>query len=104
MPLATIGAYFMLLIDTSRSILVMPDVLHWLGISRIDRLVSMSNMKYNAIVQSGIDIVERIPIPDDLIPPDARVEIEAKKSAGYFTTGEVLDAERLADVKGRSLE
>lgn len=83
---------------------LMPDVLHWLGISRIDRLVSMSNMKYNAIVQSGIDIVERIPIPDDLIPPDARVEIEAKKSAGYFTTGEVLDAEGLADVKGRSLE
>lgn len=83
---------------------LMPDVLHWLGISRIDRMVSMSNMKYNAITQSGIEIVERIPIPEDLIPPDARVEIEAKKSAGYYTTGEVLEASDLAQVKGRSLE
>jgi GTP cyclohydrolase II len=29
---------------------LMPDVLHWLGIRRIDRLMSMSNMKYDAIV------------------------------------------------------
>jgi GTP cyclohydrolase II len=83
---------------------LMPDVLHWLGITRIDRMVSMSNMKYNAITQSGIEIVERIPIPEDLIPQDARVEIEAKKAAGYYTTGEVLDTDSLADVKGRSLE
>ena len=27
---------------------LMPDVLHWLGITRIDRFVSMSNMKYDA--------------------------------------------------------
>ena len=32
---------------------LMPDVLHWLGITRIDRLVSMSNMKYDAMVRSG---------------------------------------------------
>ncbi|MBR8836186.1 MAG: GTP cyclohydrolase II [Stigonema ocellatum SAG 48.90 = DSM 106950] len=83
---------------------LMTDVLHWLGITRIHRLVSMSNLKYNAIIQSGIEIVERIPIPEELIPPDAWVEIEAKKSAGYFTTGTVLDANDLADVKGRSLE
>ncbi len=48
---------------------LMPDVLHWLGITRIDRFVSMSNMKYDAIVESGIEIGERVPIPDDL---DAR--------------------------------
>ncbi|NEU73575.1 GTP cyclohydrolase II [Hassallia byssoidea VB512170] len=83
---------------------LMPDVLHWLGITRIDRMVSMSNMKFDAITQSGIEIVERIAIPDDLIPQDARVEIEAKKAAGYFTTGDVLDANSLADVKGRGLE
>lgn len=83
---------------------LMPDVLHWLGITRIDRMVSMSNMKFDAITQSGIEIVERIAIPDDLIPQDARVEIEAKKAAGYFTTGDVLDANSLADVKGRALE
>ncbi|MEA5504520.1 GTP cyclohydrolase II [Halotia wernerae UHCC 0503] len=83
---------------------LMPDVLHWLGITRIDRMVSMSNMKYNAITESGIEIVERVAIPEDLIPQDARVEIEAKKSAGYYTTGDVLDSNGLADLKGRSLE
>ncbi|MBH8551133.1 GTP cyclohydrolase II [Nostocaceae cyanobacterium CENA357] len=83
---------------------LMPDVLHWLGITRIDRMVSMSNMKYNAITESGIEIVERVAIPEDLIPQDARVEIEAKKAAGYYTTGDILDADGLADLKGRSLE
>ena len=83
---------------------LMPDVLHWLGITRIDRMVSMSNMKFDAITQSGIEIVQRIAIPDDLIPQDARVEMEAKKAAGYFTTGDVLDTNGLADVKGRALE
>ncbi|MBW4641654.1 MAG: GTP cyclohydrolase II [Goleter apudmare HA4340-LM2] len=82
---------------------LMPDVLHWLGITRIDRMVSMSNMKYDAITGSGIEIGERIPIPEDLIPDDARVEIEAKKAAGYYTTGEVLDADGLGAVKGRDL-
>ena len=42
---------------------LMPDVLHWLGITRIDRFVSMSNMKYDAIVESGIEIGERVSIP-----------------------------------------
>jgi GTP cyclohydrolase II len=27
----------------------MPDVLHWLGVTKIDRMISMSNMKYDAI-------------------------------------------------------
>lgn len=83
---------------------LMPDVLHWLGITRIDRMVSMSNLKYDAIVQSGIEIVQRVPIPEDLIPQDARVEIEAKKAAGYYTPGEVLGGSGLAEVKGRGLE
>jgi GTP cyclohydrolase II len=82
---------------------LMPDVLHWLGITRIDRFISMSNMKYDAIVQSGIEIVERVPIPEDLIPADARVEIEAKKAAGYYTEGDVPDDMSLAQVKGRGL-
>jgi GTP cyclohydrolase II len=82
---------------------LMPDILHWLGVTRIDRLVSMSNMKYNAITQSGIEVVERIPIPPELIPADAQVEIEAKKAAGYYTTGEVLPEVALATVKGRGL-
>lgn len=31
---------------------LMPDVLHWLGITKIDKFVSMSDMKYDAIVNS----------------------------------------------------
>jgi GTP cyclohydrolase II len=82
---------------------LMPDVLHWFGIRRIHRLVSMSNMKYDAIVGGGIDVGERVPIPDDLVPADARVEIDAKMAAGYFTEGAKPDAERLKTTKGRGL-
>jgi GTP cyclohydrolase II len=81
---------------------LMPDVLHWLGVSRIDELVSMSNMKFNPIVDSGIEVVARVPIPDGLIPADAQVEMDAKKAAGYFTD-RVPDAEELARAKGRDL-
>src|SRR5438046_6390047 len=42
---------------------LMPDTLHWLGISKIDRFVSMSNMKHDAVVRAGIQIVERVAIP-----------------------------------------
>ena len=83
---------------------LMPDVLNWLGITRIDRFVSMSNMKYDAIVEQGIEIGERIPIPEDLIPPDARVEMDAKKAAGYFTEGEVPTESDLKETHGRGLE
>jgi GTP cyclohydrolase II len=82
---------------------LMPDVLHWLGIKKIDRLVSMSDMKYNAITGSGIEVVERISIPDEMVPKDAQVEMEAKKAAGYFTTDKVLDKAGLEKVKGRAL-
>ena len=82
---------------------LMPDVLHWLGVKKIHRLVSMSNMKYDAITGSGIEIGERINIPDELIPADARVEMDAKVAAGYFTPGAVPDAEELKKAKGRGL-
>ena len=82
---------------------LMPDVLHWLGIRKIHRLVSMSNMKYDAITGSGIEIGERVNIPDELIPADARVEMDAKMAAGYFTPGPVPDAEELKKAKGRGL-
>jgi GTP cyclohydrolase II len=83
---------------------LMPDVLHWLGITRIDNFVSMSDMKHDAIVRSGIQIINRVAIPDDLIPKDAQVEMEAKKAAGYFTPGAVMTAEELKKVKGRKLD
>ena len=83
---------------------LMPDVLNWLGVTRIDRFVSMSNLKYDSIVEQGIEIVERIPIPDELIPPDAKVEMDAKKAAGYYTDGEVPTAVELAQKHGRDLQ
>jgi GTP cyclohydrolase II len=83
---------------------LMPDILHWLGITKIDRFVSMSNMKHDALTESGIEIGERVPIPDYLVPPDASVEMEAKKAAGYFTPDAPPSAEDLTRVVGRDLE
>ncbi|MBC7769256.1 MAG: GTP cyclohydrolase II [Phycisphaerales bacterium] len=81
---------------------LMPDVLHWLGVTRIDRFVSMSNMKHDAITASGISIGERVPIPPELVPPDASVELEAKKAAGYFS--DEAPADDLTRVVGRDLK
>lgn len=80
-----------------------PDVFHWLGITRIDRWASMSNMKHGALTAAGIEVVERVPIPDELIPADARVEMDAKKAAGYFSNY-TPDANELAVPKGRGLQ
>ena len=82
---------------------LMPDVIHWLGLPRIDRFLSMSDMKYDALTGQGIDIVERVPIPDELIPADAYVEIAAKKAAGYYSP-EAPKPRDLTDAVGRSLE
>jgi GTP cyclohydrolase II len=82
---------------------LMPDIFHWLGITRIHRLVSMSNMKYDAIVGSGIQVDERVPIPDDMIPEDAQVEMQAKMAAGYFTPSGGPEASALKDTVGRGL-
>jgi GTP cyclohydrolase II len=83
---------------------LMPDVIHWLGIRRIDRFVSMSNMKYDALVNGGVEIGERVPIPDELVPPDASVEMEAKKAAGYFTPEGAPTEEDLKKTVGRDLK
>ncbi len=83
---------------------LMPDVLHYLGVKKIHNLHSMSNMKYDAIVGSGIEVVNRLSIPDDLIPADAQVEMEAKKAAGYFTEGEIKSGDKLEKVKGREID
>ncbi len=83
---------------------LMPDVLHWLGITHIDRFISMSNMKHDAITSSGITIGERVPIPAGLVPPDASVEIEAKKAAGYFSAEAAPSEDDLTRVVGRDLK
>jgi len=84
---------------------LMPDALHWLGVARIDRFVSMSNMKHEAIVRQGIDVVERVPIPEELVPGDASVEISAKRAAGYFSHAPepAAAAKAAKKVKGRGL-
>jgi len=82
---------------------LMPDVFHWLGIGRIDRWVSMSNVKREALEAQGIEVMEQLAIPDGLIPLDAAVEIEAKKAAGYFSPSGVPDPGELRRTKGRAL-
>ncbi len=82
---------------------LMPDVLHWLGVTRIDRFVSMSDMKFAPLVAGGIEVKERVEIPPELIPADAQVEMDAKKAAGYFTA-KVPEKTELAQAKGRGLK
>ena len=31
-----------------------PGVLHWLGIKKVDKMISMSDMKYDVIIKSGV--------------------------------------------------
>ncbi|KNZ55182.1 GTP cyclohydrolase II [Puccinia sorghi] len=91
---------------------LMPDVLHWLGIKKIDVMCSMSDMKHDAIVQSGIPILLRKDIPEHLIPSDSRVEIDAKIAAGmfnlleerYFSASKVVTEEDLKNTIGQRCE
>jgi GTP cyclohydrolase II len=90
--------------DDARFQQFMPDCLHFFGITKIHNLHSMSNMKYDAIVKGGIEIVNRISIPEELIPQDAKVEIEAKRAAGYFTESSAKSKEELNQIKGRKID
>jgi len=63
----------------------MPDVLVWLGIKRIDWLLSMSSDKYDAITGLGIEVMQRVSLPDVFVPAGAQVEITAKIASGYHT-------------------
>lgn len=56
-------------------------------------------MKHDAIIEQGIPIHERVPIPDELIPEDGKVEIDAKIHAGYFTTGKIMNIAELSEVQ-----
>lgn len=82
---------------------LMPDVLHFLGIRHITNLISMSNLKYDAIIASGITIENRYEIPAHLIPADGSVEIDAKIQSGYFSQ-RVITKELLNETKGRDWE
>jgi GTP cyclohydrolase II len=82
---------------------LMPDVFHWLGVRRIDRWVSMSNIKHEALRALGIEVGEQVPIPEGLVPLDAQVEMAAKKAAGYFAPAGVPSERQLRRTKGRQL-
>ncbi|MFI4948149.1 MAG: GTP cyclohydrolase II [Alphaproteobacteria bacterium] len=82
---------------------LMPDVFHWLGVRRIDRWVSMSNMKHDALRAQGIEVVEQVAIPERLVPVDAQVEMTAKKAAGYFAPAGAPSRAQLRRTKGRRL-
>ena len=82
---------------------LMPDVLHWLGLRRIDRFVSMSDMKRDAIEAQGISIGSQIPIPPELVPDDAQVEITAKRAAGYYSEDGAPSSGELRETAGRPL-
>jgi GTP cyclohydrolase II len=82
----------------------MPDILQYFGVKKIHNLHSMSNMKYDSITNSGIEVINRISIPDELIPEDAQVEMEAKKAAGYFSDNTVKTTSELNKVVGRDLD
>ncbi len=83
---------------------LMPDVLHWLGIEKIDVLASMSNLKSAALEKAGIRILHQASMPLDKIPEDANVEMMAKRAAGYFSEEPKPDQVSLAQTKGRDLE
>ncbi|MGZ8336013.1 MAG: hypothetical protein ACXWU1_05065 [Allosphingosinicella sp.] len=55
-------------------------------------------------MNGGIEIGERVPIPDWLVPDDASVEMEAKKAAGYFTPETPPTKADLKKVVGRDLK
>jgi hypothetical protein len=88
-----------------------------------DFLLTRARRKYNAIVGSGIPILKRYDIPgkherlfvfmiitihihyvEHLIPPDSRVEIDAKIAAGYFTSGKQITEADLSKTVGRTWE
>src|ERR1041384_3036874 len=80
---------------------LMPDVFHWLGVARIDRWVSMSNMKAGALRAQGIEIVGQVAIPDALVPPDAGGEMAAKRAGGYFAPDGPPSRDELRGTTGR---
>merc|ERR1711957_174453 len=91
-------------VTDTRFQVLMPDVLHWLGVTKIHNFISMSDMKHDAIVSTGIKIVNRVEIPPHMVPRDAQVEIAAKVFAGYhagtaYTAA--TDVSHLDEVKGR---
>jgi len=78
---------------------MMPDILLWLGITRIDWLLSMSSDKYDAIAAAGIEVMQRCPLPDMYVPKNATVEITAKISAGYHSDPKAIGEPTVTELR-----
>jgi hypothetical protein len=73
---------------------MMPDVLNWLGLRRIDWLCSMSNEKYEAITGAGIRVMQRVDLPEDYVKESMKVELVAKIASGYHSN--TIDTDQIA--------
>jgi GTP cyclohydrolase II len=82
-PLHFLGGKSYQSIDHFIASLVKLTILLFAPVTKIHNFISMSDMKYNAIVSTGIEIVNRVEIPKELVPDDAQVEITAKVFHGY---------------------
>lgn len=71
---------------------MMPDVLNWMGVRRIDMLCSMSNEKYEAITGAGIRVMQRVDLPEDYVKESMQVELQAKIASGYHSDAIDKDA------------
>ncbi|WP_420412405.1 hypothetical protein [Roseibium sp.] len=60
------------------------DVLHWLGVKEIRKWYSMSPSKTKSVLDSGIEIDERVALPIDRIDDASRTEFLAKSRADPF--------------------
>ena len=69
---------------------LMPDILLWLGVKQIDQFVSMSDMKFNALARSGIEVKKRVTIPKELSLKTLRSKFRRKSAA--ITVRKVLQA------------
>ncbi|KAG5351207.1 hypothetical protein C0989_007432 [Termitomyces sp. Mn162] len=91
---------------------LMPDVLHWLGEIRRHRKQRNSNheeVRFTRYVHASLASAPAHPLTltpptDHLIPPDSRVEIDAKIAAGYFSSGKRVTQEDLVRTVGRGGE
>lgn len=78
---------------------MMPDVLNWLGLTRIDWLLSMSNEKYEAITGAGIEVLQRVALPEMFVPKQAFVEMNAKIASGYHADGPLKSKEIIEELQ-----
>ena len=71
-------------IEDARAQELMPDALRFLGITKIDRLLSMSKDKHDALTGSGIEIAKRVSLPETWVPSESA---PVMLPAAQFSTG-----------------